>query len=118
MDVVLDNMGASYLSRNLASLALGGRLIVLGMQGGTKGELNLGTLLTRRLTVHAAGLRARNAAQKAAVVAETQANVWPMVENDAVRPIIDRVLPLEDAAEAHRLVDSSAHIGKVLLRTS
>ena len=116
VDVILDNMGAVYLGRNLASLAIGGRLIVLGLQGGVKGELNLGILLAKRATVHAAGLRGRPAAEKAAIVAETQANVWPMIESGAVRPVIDRVLTLDDAAEAHRLVESSEHIGKVLLR--
>lgn len=116
VDVVLDNMGASYLPRNISALATGGRLIVLGLQGGTKGELNLGSLLSKRATVHAAGLRGRPAAQKAAIVAETQANVWPMIEAGTVRPIIDRVLTLDDAGEAHRLVDSSEHIGKVVLR--
>jgi putative PIG3 family NAD(P)H quinone oxidoreductase len=116
VDVVLDNMGASYLTRNLASLAIGGRLIVLGLQGGVKGELNLGMLLAKRATVHAAGLRARPPADKAAVVAETHANVWPMIEAGSVRPIIDRVLTLDDAAEAHRLLESSEHIGKVLMR--
>ncbi|HEV7205988.1 MAG TPA: NAD(P)H-quinone oxidoreductase [Jatrophihabitans sp.] len=116
IDVILDNMGASYLSRNLESLAVGGRLIVLGLQGGVKGELNLGTLLAKRGTVHAAGLRGRPAQMKAAIVAETQNAVWPMIESGAVRPIIDRVLTLDDAPEAHRLVDSSEHIGKVLMR--
>ncbi len=116
VDVVLDNMGAVYLPRNVASLAIGGRLIVLGLQGGTKGELDLGAVLVKRATVHAAGLRGRPAAQKAAVVSETEANVWPMIEAGSVRPIIDRVLTLDDAAEAHRLVESSEHIGKVLLR--
>ena len=116
VDVVLDNMGASYLPRNLAALATGGRLIVLGLQGGTKGELNLGMLLAKRATVHAAGLRGRPLAQKAEIVAETQAHVWPMIEAGTVRPIIDRILTLDDAAEAHRLVESSEHIGKVLLR--
>lgn len=116
VDVVLDNMGASYLPRNIAALATGGRLIVLGLQGGTKGELNLGSLLSKRAYVHAAGLRGRPAAGKADIVAETQANVWPMIEAGTVRPIVDRVLTLDDAAEAHRLVDSSEHIGKVVLR--
>ncbi len=116
VDVVLDNMGASYLPRNMAALAVGGRLIVLGMQGGREGELDLGALLSRRATVHAAGLRARPAADKAAIVAETQNAVWPMIEAGTVRPIIDRVLTLDDAPEAHRLIDSSEHIGKVLLR--
>jgi NADPH:quinone reductase-like Zn-dependent oxidoreductase len=116
VDVILDNMGAAYLARNMASLAVGGRLIVLGLQGGVEGELNLGMLLGRRATLHSAGLRSRPPADKAAVVAETQANVWPMLEAGTVRPIIDRVLTLDDAAEAHRLVESSEHIGKVLMR--
>jgi putative PIG3 family NAD(P)H quinone oxidoreductase len=116
VDVVLDNMGAAYLARNLAALATGGRLIVLGLQGGVKGELNLAVVLAKRATIHAAGLRARPPAQKAGVVAETHANVWPMIEAGAVRPVIDRVLTLDDATEAHRLVESSEHIGKVLLR--
>jgi putative PIG3 family NAD(P)H quinone oxidoreductase len=116
VDVVLDNMGAVYLERNLASLAIGGRLIVLGLQGGVKGEMNLGMLLAKRATVHAAGLRARPPAEKAGVVSETHANVWPMIEAGTVRPVVDRVLTLDDAAEAHRLVESSEHIGKVLMR--
>lgn len=115
IDVVLDIMGASYLPRNIASLAVGGRLIVLGLQGGRVGELDLGALLTKRATVHAAGLRARPAAQKAGIVAETVASVWPLIEAGTVRPVIDRVYPLADAADAHRLVESSKHIGKVLL---
>jgi len=110
-------MGAKYLPRNVDALAMDGRLIVLGMQGGVKGELNLGTLLAKRGTIHAAGLRARSSEGKAAIVADTVANVWPMIESGVVRPVIDRVLPLEDAAEAHRVVDRSHHIGKVLLRT-
>jgi putative PIG3 family NAD(P)H quinone oxidoreductase len=118
VDVVLDNMGAVYLSRNVACLAAGGRLIVLGLQGGVKGELNLGVLLAKRATIHAAGLRGRPPLDKAAVVAQTQANVWPMLESGAVHPVIDRVLTLDDAAEAHRLVESSEHIGKVLLRVA
>jgi putative PIG3 family NAD(P)H quinone oxidoreductase len=117
VDVVLDNMGASYLPRNVASLAIGGRLIVLGLQGGRKGELDLGLVLAKRLMLHAAGLRGRSLEQKAAIVAETQHAVWPLIESGAVRPVIDRVLTLDDAGEAHRLVESSEHIGKVLLRT-
>jgi putative PIG3 family NAD(P)H quinone oxidoreductase len=116
VDVLVDNMGALYLPRNLRALAIGGRLIVLGLQGGRKGELDLGTLLAKRASVHAAGLRGRSAADKATIVAETEHAVWPMIESGAVRPVIDRVLALEDAAEAHRLVESSEHIGKVLLR--
>jgi len=115
-DVILDNMGAAYLERNVAALAMDGRLIVLGLQGGRKGDLDLGLLLVKRGTVHAAGLRGRSPADKAAIVAETQHAVWPLLEAGTVRPVIDRVLSLTDAAEAHRLMESSEHIGKILLR--
>ena len=116
VDVLLDNMGASYLGRNVRSLATGGRLIVLGLQGGRKGEVDLGAMLVKRATLHAAGLRARPLAQKAQIVAETTAAVWPMIEAGDVRPVIDRVLAMDDCVEAHRLVESSEHIGKVVLR--
>jgi putative PIG3 family NAD(P)H quinone oxidoreductase len=116
VDVILDNMGAAYLERNVRCLATGGRLIVLGLQGGRKGELDLGALLTKRATVHAATLRARPAAQKATIVAETILAVWPLLESGEVRPVIDRTLTLDDVVEAHRLVESSEHIGKVLIR--
>ena len=89
---------------------------MLGLQGGVSGELNLGALLAKRAWIHAAGLRGRSPAQKAAIVAATVAFVWPQLEDGRVRPVIDRVLSLDDAAEAHRLVESSEHIGKVLLR--
>jgi putative PIG3 family NAD(P)H quinone oxidoreductase len=118
VDVVLDNMGALYLPRNMRAIAVGGRLVVLGLQGGRKGEIDLGTLLAKRATVLAAGLRARPPEEKAEIVADTVANVWPLIESGAVRPVIDRVLTLDDATEAHRLVESSEHIGKVLLRIS
>jgi putative PIG3 family NAD(P)H quinone oxidoreductase len=118
VDVILDNMGAIYLPRNLAALATGGRLVVLGLQGGTTGEINLGMLLAKRATVDAAGLRGRPKEQKAQIVAQTQNAVWPMIESGAVRPVIDRVFPLEEAANAHRLVEASEHIGKVLLAVS
>ena len=115
-DVVLDNMGAAYLPRNVEVLAVGGRLVVIGLQGGARGELDLGALLARRASVHATSLRARSAAEKAAIVADVRAHVWPAVESGAVRPVVDRVLPLEQAAQAHRLLESSQHIGKIVLR--
>jgi NADPH:quinone reductase-like Zn-dependent oxidoreductase len=118
VDAILDNMGALYLARNLRALAVGGRLVVLGLQGGRKGEIDLGTLLAKRATVLAAGLRARPPEQKATIVAGAVASVWPLIEAGAVRPIIDRILTLDDATEAHRLVESSEHIGKVLLRVA
>jgi putative PIG3 family NAD(P)H quinone oxidoreductase len=116
VDVVLDTIGGAYLQRNLRSLAVGGRLIVLGLQGGRTGELDLGALLAKRATVHAAGLRARPLGDKAAIVAQTQHAVWPLLESGAVRPIVDRILPLDQAAEAHRVVAASEHIGKVILQ--
>ncbi len=117
-DVVLDNMGASYLPRNVQVLAAGGRLIVIGLQGGAKGELDLGSLLAKRATVHATSLRARPDSKKAALVTAVLAGVWPAIEAGEVRPVIDRVLPLEHAAEAHRVMEGSTHIGKILLAVS
>jgi putative PIG3 family NAD(P)H quinone oxidoreductase len=114
-DVVLDNMGAAYLPRNVEVLATGGRLVVIGLQGGAKGELDLGALLAKRASVHATSLRARPAAEKAEIVAGVRAAVWPAVAAGRVRPVVDRVLPLEAAAEAHRVMESSAHVGKIVL---
>ena len=118
VDVVLDNMGAAYLARNVAALARGGRLVVIGLQGGVKGELDLGSLLTKRASVHATSLRARPAEEKASIVAAVLAGVWPAIEAGEVRPIVDRILPLEEAAEAHRVMEASTHIGKILLAVS
>ncbi|MFY1573584.1 NAD(P)H-quinone oxidoreductase [Verrucosispora sp. WMMD703] len=114
-DVVLDIMGASYLGRNVAALAADGRLVVIGMQGGRKGELDLGALLAKRGTVAATALRSRSLEQKAAIVRGVREQVWPLVEAGRVRPVIDRRLPIIDAAQAHRLVESNEHVGKVLL---
>jgi NADPH:quinone reductase-like Zn-dependent oxidoreductase len=88
------------------------------MQGGTRAELDLGMLLAKRAAVHATSLRARPPAEKAAIVEAVLAGVWPAIEAGEVRPIIDRVLPLDQVADAHRLVEQSSHIGKVLLATS
>ena len=118
VDVVLDNMGAKYLARNLEALAVGGRLVSIGMQGGTKAELDLGALMRKRGSVHATTLRSRPATGpggKAEIVAAVLHDVWPDVERGVVRPIVDRRLPMSRAAEAHRVVEASEHIGKVLL---
>lgn len=115
-DVVLDNMGAAYLARNVRALATGGRLVVIGLQGGSRGELDLAALLGKRATVHATSLRARPSAQKAAIVQAVLAGVWPAVEAGEVRPVIDQVLPLSRAGDAHRVLEASGHIGKVLLQ--
>ncbi|MGI5524541.1 NAD(P)H-quinone oxidoreductase [Micromonospora sp. CA-259024] len=114
-DVILDIMGASYLGRNVAALATGGRLVVIGMQGGRKAELDLGALLTKRASVAATSLRARPLAEKAEIVQGVRDEVWPLVEAGTIRPVVDRRLPMAEAAEAHRLVESNEHFGKVLL---
>ena len=116
-DVVLDNMGAKYLSRNLDVLALEGRLVVIGLQGGTRAEVDLGVLLRKRAALVGTTLRARPPQDKAAIVASVREHVWPLVESGAVRPVVDRVLPLAEATEAHRVVEASEHVGKVLLVT-
>jgi putative PIG3 family NAD(P)H quinone oxidoreductase len=115
VDVILDNMGAKYLARNVEALAANGRLVVIGLQGGRKAELDLGVLLAKRALVAATSLRARPAAEKAQIVAEVVANVWPGLADGSVVPVIDRVLPMQQAADGHRLVESGGHIGKVLL---
>ncbi|HEX5542136.1 MAG TPA: NAD(P)H-quinone oxidoreductase [Micromonospora sp.] len=114
-DVILDIIGAAYLSRNIDALATGGRLVVIGMQGGRKAELNLGALLAKRGSIFATALRARPLEQKAAIVRGVWEEVWPLVEAGRIRPVIDRRLPMAQAAEAHRVIESSEHLGKVLL---
>jgi putative PIG3 family NAD(P)H quinone oxidoreductase len=117
-DVVLDIIGAKYLARNLDVLATGGRLVGIGMQGGTKAEIDLGKLMRKRGSVHATTLRSRPATGpggKAEIVAAVRHDVWPDVERGVVRPIVDRRLPMSRAGEAHALLESSTHIGKVLL---
>jgi putative PIG3 family NAD(P)H quinone oxidoreductase len=115
VDVILDIMGAKYLPRNVDALGTGGRLMIIGMQGGRRGELDLAKLLMKRAMVQATSLRARPLAEKAEIVADVRANVWPLVESGAVRPIIDRTIPIPDAASAHRILEGSTHVGKILL---
>jgi NADPH:quinone reductase-like Zn-dependent oxidoreductase len=114
-DVILDIMGASYLDRNVEALALGGRLVVIGLQGGRRAELNLGTLLAKRGTIFATTLRSRPVDQKAAIVGAVRDHVWPMVAAKLVRPVVHARLSMTDAAEAHEILDASSHVGKVLL---
>ncbi|MEU6960150.1 NAD(P)H-quinone oxidoreductase [Streptomyces chrestomyceticus] len=114
-DVILDIMGAKYLGPNVKALATNGRLAIIGLQGGAKGELHLGALLTKRAAVTATSLRGRPLAEKASIVAAVREHVWPLIENGRVKPIVDRTLPITEAAEAHRVVDASSHVGKVVL---
>ncbi|MGV9298311.1 NAD(P)H-quinone oxidoreductase [Amycolatopsis sp. NPDC003676] len=114
-DVILDNMGAKYLDRNVDALAADGRLVIIGMQGGIKGELNIGKLLGKRASVYAAGLRSRPLDQKAAIVADVRKRLWPLVEQGSVQPIVGDVVPMAEAATAHRLLEEGSIFGKVLL---
>ena len=114
-DVILDIVGAKYLADNVEALAPNGRITVIGLQGGRRAELDLGLLLLRRGSVSATSLRARPRADKARIVAAVQREVWPLVESGAVKPVVHTALPLAEAAEAHRLMESSDHFGKILL---
>jgi NADPH:quinone reductase-like Zn-dependent oxidoreductase len=114
-DVILDMVGGPYLARNIDALAPNGRLAIIGMQGGTKTEFDLNSLMRKRASVIATALRARPVAEKAAIVARVREVVWPMIEVGAIRPVVDRVVPMRDAAEAHRVMESGHHIGKVVL---
>lgn len=116
-DVVLDNMGAKYLARNVDVLALEGRLVVIGMQGGTKAELDLGTLLRKRGAVIATSLRSRPVEGKSAICAGVVEHVWPLVAEGSVRPVVHTTMPLADVVAAHELMESGAHMGKILLTT-
>jgi putative PIG3 family NAD(P)H quinone oxidoreductase len=115
VDLILDIMGAQYLPRNVDTLGIGGRLMVIGLQGGRVGELDLGMLLAKRALVQATSLRARPPEEKAEIVASVRDHVWPLIESGAVRPIIDRTVPMPDAASAHRILEESTHVGKIVL---
>ena len=114
-DVILDNMGAKYLDRNLDALATRGRLVIIGMQGGTKGELDINKQLRKRGAVIATNLRGRPMGEKAAICASVVEHVWPLVAEGLVRPMVHGTFPLEQAAAAHELMESGEHSGKILL---
>ncbi|MER7173574.1 NAD(P)H-quinone oxidoreductase [Streptomyces mesophilus] len=114
-DVILDIMGAKYLDRNIKALAVNGRLAIIGLQGGVKGEINLNALLSKRAAITATSLRARPLGEKAAIVAAVREHVWPLIGAGRVRPVVDRTLPASEAAAAHRVLEESGHVGKVLL---
>ena len=117
VDVVLDMVGGSYVARNLSALAVEGRLVLIGlMEGANLAEIDLRPVLGRRLTMTGSTLRARTVEEKGRLAAALRTEVWPLFERRAIRPIIDRVLPLAEAAEAHRVMESGAHVGKIVLR--
>lgn len=115
VDVILDNVGGPYLMRNLDSLNIDGRLFIIGCMGGRVAEVDLSALLAKRLTVQAAGLRGRSPENKAEIVEEVKKHVWPAIAAGKVKPVIYKSLPLTEAAEGHRLMESSVHVGKILL---
>jgi NADPH:quinone reductase-like Zn-dependent oxidoreductase len=117
-NVILDNMGAAYLPRNVDALAIKGRLVVIGLQGGSKGELDLGKLMRKRAAVAATVLRARPTGEKAAICAAVVEHVWPLVADGTVRPVVGTTLPLEEAGRAHALMESGEGSGKILLTVS
>uniref|UniRef100_A0A9I9CJX7 Enoyl reductase (ER) domain-containing protein n=2 Tax=Cucumis melo TaxID=3656 RepID=A0A9I9CJX7_CUCME len=115
VDVILDSVGAPYFQRNLESLNLDGRLFIIGTMGGAVTQLDIRSLFAKRLTVQAAGLRNRSLENKAVIVSEVEKIVWPAIAAGKVKPVIFKYLPLSQAAEAHQLMESSKHIGKILL---
>jgi len=115
VDVVLDSIGGPYLEKNLASLAFGGRLVLIGLMGGAKAEVNLGTLLARRLQLLGSTLRAQPEAEKAEIVAGLMDRFGAALERGQIGPVVDRVVPLEKVGEAHRILKASEHFGKVVL---
>jgi NADPH:quinone reductase len=115
VDVVLDMVGGDYLPRNIDVLAVEGRLVQIGLQAGSTAQLNMVPLLSKRLTITASTLRARSVEEKGALAATVKSHVWPLLESCAVKPIIHTTFPLRAAADAHRLLESSQHIGKIVL---
>ncbi len=115
VDLILDMVGGAYLQRNLASLAIEGRLVIIALMEGAQAELDLARLMSRRLTVTGATLRARSIAQKAEIMTALRARVWPRFASDELRPIVHATYRLAEAAEAHRVMESSVHTGKLLL---
>ena len=114
-DVVLDMVGGDYLARNLECLAVDGRLVIIGLLGGAKAAMNLVPVLQRRLTITGSTLRARTVEQKGTIARALEAQIWPLVALGTIRPVVDRRFPLVEAAAAHRRMESSEHIGKLVL---
>lgn len=114
-DVILDVMGAKYLQRNVDALAVAGRLVIIGLQGGTRAELDLNALMRKRCAVMGTTLRARPVEEKSAIMASVGEYVWPLIKDGSVKPLVDRTFPLAEAAAAHEYFDSGQHTGKVLL---
>ena len=115
VELVLDMVAGDYVARNLKCLAEDGRHVTIAIQGGAKAEINMGVVMTRRLTLSGSTLRPRSNQFKALVAQEIEQNVWPLVEVGLLRPVMDRVFPLAQAAEAHVRMEAGEHIGKIVL---
>lgn len=118
VDVVLDMVAGSYVNREIQCLADDGRLVIIALLGGAKGELNFGEILRRRLTVTGSTLRPRPVAFKQSVAQQLRANIWPLLASGRIKPVIHRSFALEQAADAHALMESSAHVGKIMLQVA
>ncbi|HAT33595.1 MAG TPA: NAD(P)H-quinone oxidoreductase, partial [Janthinobacterium sp.] len=116
VDVILDMVGGDYLPREIACLADDGRIGLIALLGGAKASLDLGQILRRRLTISGSTLRPRSEAFKAAIAAQLRATVWPLLETGRIKPVIYQTFPLEQAGAAHALMESSAHVGKIMLQ--
>jgi NADPH:quinone reductase-like Zn-dependent oxidoreductase len=114
-DVILDPVGAAYLEQNLRCLAPGGRLVLIGLMGGAQSQLNLGLMMMKRLRVIGSTLRARPVSEKAAVMDALKARVWPLFESGRIEPIIESVIPIQEAERAHALMASNQTVGKIVL---
>src|SRR5581483_9194247 len=115
VDVVLDMIGGDYTPRNLESLAVDGRLVQIAILGGARAQIHLGHIMQRRLSLTGSTLRPRSVAEKGAIARALRERVWPLLESGAVKPVIHATFPFRRAADAHRLMESSAHIGKIVL---
>jgi NADPH2:quinone reductase len=115
VDITLDMVAGSYVQRNLDIAAIEGRVVTISLLGGSRAEINVGMILVKRLTLTGSTLRSRTVDQKAAVATAVRENVWPLIESGKVRPVIFKTFPLAEASEAHRLMESSNHIGKIVL---
>ncbi len=115
VDLILDLVGGSYLTRNLEAAAVEGRLVIISLIGGARAEINLLTIMSKRLTITGSTLRARTIEQKAAVAEAVRRNIWPLLSAGRVRPVIHATFPLAEASKAHQLMEASTHIGKIVL---
>jgi putative PIG3 family NAD(P)H quinone oxidoreductase len=115
VDVILDNMGAAYLARNIESLAVDGRIVMIGLQSGRETQVHLGKMMGKRAALHTTSLRDRSAAAKKAIVAGVLQDIWPHVSRGRIKPVIDKIFPLTAVVDAHAYMESGSHVGKIVL---